>query len=213
MLKMAAGPKLIHTPTRHDLKNRLMELSNITHLEMLSKLPSSGKISLALDCWTSTTQQAFLAITGYFIDNNWNHHEILVAFEPVSGSHEGRNLASIVVRALDAKKLSQRVLSITTDNASNNSTLMRSLVTILQEELYNRPLISSEALDPILRNLLRGEYHVPCLAHVIQLIVLAMLSTLRLEARNDNVDRTWNHDRDSALASSSGIPKALEKVI
>ncbi len=209
---MVAGPRLTSVPTRHNVRNRLMELSKITHQELLSKFPSCGKISLALDCWTSTSQHAFLAITGYFIDDDWNYHEILVAFEPVSGSHEGRNLANIVVRALDAAKLSNRVLSITTDNASNNSTLMVSLVQLLREELNEREVISGEALDPILRKLLEGEYHIPCLAHVIQLIVLALLTKLRLEARNENVERTWDHDQDSALTSSGGISRALEKV-
>jgi hypothetical protein len=40
---------------------------------MLDRLPSSTKLLIALDCWTSPFQQAFMAITGYFIDDEWNY--------------------------------------------------------------------------------------------------------------------------------------------
>ena len=212
LLKMIGGPRLIRVPTRHDVKNRLMELSKNTHMELLSKLPASGKISLAMDCWTSTTRHAFLATTGYFIDDAWNYHEILVGFDPLSGSHEGRNLANTVIQTLNETNLSRRVLSITTDNAGNNGTMMRSLVKILQEELNDRQTISSEALDPVLRNLLSNEYHMPCMAHVIQLIAKAFLTTLRLEAKNDTVERTWDNETDAVFTSNGGIAHALEKV-
>ncbi len=74
-----------------------MELANISHQKLLSKLPVDDKISLALDGWTSSSQHAFLTVIGYFIDDSWKCHEILVAFEPVINSHEGKNLANIVV--------------------------------------------------------------------------------------------------------------------
>jgi hypothetical protein len=35
---------------------------------ILDKLPAGAKLSLAVDYWTSSFQQAFMAITGYFID-------------------------------------------------------------------------------------------------------------------------------------------------
>jgi hypothetical protein len=40
----------------------------------LSTLPPNAKISVALDCRTSTCVQAFMAITRHFIDREWNQH-------------------------------------------------------------------------------------------------------------------------------------------
>lgn len=37
-----------------------------------------------------------MAITGYFIDMDWNYREILLGFEPVHGSHTGANLSTIL---------------------------------------------------------------------------------------------------------------------
>ena len=44
----------------------------IRQREVLSRLPKGAKISVALDCWTSPFQQAFMAVTDYFIDDNWD---------------------------------------------------------------------------------------------------------------------------------------------
>jgi hypothetical protein len=33
-----------------------------------SRLPKGSHLSIALDCWTSPFSQAFMAITGYFLD-------------------------------------------------------------------------------------------------------------------------------------------------
>jgi hypothetical protein len=43
------------------------------HASQLNALPEGAKVSLALDYWTSPFQQAFMAITAYFIDNEWNY--------------------------------------------------------------------------------------------------------------------------------------------
>lgn len=91
---------------------------------VLSKLPEGGRISIALDCWTSPFNQAFMAITGYFIDQDWNYYEVLLGFEHLHGSHTGGNLSETIIQILQAYGVADRVLSITTDNASNNNTMM-----------------------------------------------------------------------------------------
>ncbi|KAJ5358316.1 uncharacterized protein N7496_010729 [Penicillium cataractarum] len=48
-----------------------------------------------------------MAVTGYFIDQDWNYREILLSFELLHGHH-----------------IKDRVLTVTTDNALNNSTLL-----------------------------------------------------------------------------------------
>ena len=60
---------------------------------VLDDLPAGAKISLTIDCWTSLNRLAFIAINGYFIDQNWQYREVLLGFESFSGSHSGVNLA------------------------------------------------------------------------------------------------------------------------
>ncbi|EED18996.1 hypothetical protein TSTA_127040 [Talaromyces stipitatus ATCC 10500] len=92
--------------------------------EILSYLPPGAKILVALDCWTSPFQQAFMAITGYFIDKNWQYCEILLGFEPLYDWHTSINLSAVLLETLQQHDLVDRVLALTTDNASNNKTLL-----------------------------------------------------------------------------------------
>ncbi|OQD66306.1 hypothetical protein PENANT_c347G02489 [Penicillium antarcticum] len=56
----------------------------------------------------------------YFIDLQWNYREILLGFEPLRGSYTGAYLSSILLKLLEKHQITNRVLTITTDNASNN---------------------------------------------------------------------------------------------
>lgn len=94
---------------------------------MLDKLPEGSQISIALDCWTSPFRQAFMAITGYFLGQDWEYREVLLGFEPLHGSHTGCNLSTIVIGILQKHSIADRVLSITTDNAAKNNTMMTSI--------------------------------------------------------------------------------------
>lgn len=92
--------------------------------QTLQMLPQNAKISIALDCWTSPFSQVFMAITGYFIDVNWVYHEVLLGFKPLHGAHTGNNLSSVILQTLNDHKVQNRVFGLTTDNASNNKTLV-----------------------------------------------------------------------------------------
>ena len=65
-----------------------------------------------------------MAITAYFLDRNWDYREVLLAFKPLSGTHSGANLSEIVVQTLQQHQILDRVIAITTDNTSNNTTLI-----------------------------------------------------------------------------------------
>ena len=147
---------------------------------ILKKLPSDAKLSIALDCWTSPFQQAFMAITGYFIDDEWNYREVLLGFEPIHGSHTGAHLSETLFSLLERHQITKRVLSVTTDNASNNETLM----THLLESIASSDL---GAHTTIVR--------VPCIAHVIQLSLKSLLGEMKVEPKNEATQREWSEPR------------------
>lgn len=109
-------------------------------------LPEHAKISVALDCWTSPFGQAFMAVTGYFIDTDWVYREVLLGFKPLHGTHTGVNLSAVLMKTLTE----HRIFGLTTDNASNNKTLAESL----QQSYYNSfwlvVLTSSVSVSPAL---------------------------------------------------------------
>ncbi|KAJ5310940.1 uncharacterized protein N7443_003401 [Penicillium atrosanguineum] len=111
-------------PSAKIIRRRLQFSVQQQQERILRILPEGAKISIALDCWTSPFTQAFMAITGYFIDKDWQYREVLLGFEPLHGTHSGTNLSSVVLDILLQHKIEGRVFAITTDNASNNQTLL-----------------------------------------------------------------------------------------
>lgn len=93
-----------------------------------------------------------MVITGYFLDKKWKYQEILLGFEPLHGKHSGANLSGVLVECLQEHWIIDWVLAITTDNASNNNTLVGSIHE------------SMKALDVADHTLI---VRIPCLAHVI----------------------------------------------
>lgn len=65
-----------------------------------------------------------MAITGYFIDLNWDYREFLLGFEPLEGTYSGENLCLVLLKRLKDYNITYRILVITIDNASNNQTLI-----------------------------------------------------------------------------------------
>jgi hypothetical protein len=65
-----------------------------------------------------------MAVTGYFLDQDWNYCEVLLGFEPLDGPHSGARLSETVIKILQQHNIMKRVLSVTTDNASNNNTMV-----------------------------------------------------------------------------------------
>jgi hypothetical protein len=190
-------PKL---PCRKTLRRYLQKNVQEKQQILLQKLPPNGKLSIALDCWTSPFNQAFIAITGYFIDQEWNYREILLGFEPLHGTHNGSNLGSTLFEILQKHGITNRVLSITTDNASNNNTMMASI-----QELVQSQDISSDTT--IIR--------IPCIAHVIQLSLNQLLGKMKAAPENNTAETEWSDARTQSLnkrQNSREIVDTLNKV-
>ena len=134
-------------------------------------LSSYSKISIALDCWTSPFLQAFIAITGYFIDSDWVYREVLLDFKPIYGAHTGANLSSALIETLTEHRIEDRVFGLTTDNVLNNKTLMESLQQVLPDGVI------------VIR--------IPCLAYVIQLSLNQLLGYIKAVPENETTETKW----------------------
>jgi hypothetical protein len=173
-------------PSAKTVRRRLQGTITERQNTVLQKLPKDGKLSVALDCWTSPFQQAFIAVTGYFLDEDWNYREILLGFEPLHGTHSGVNLSAVLLELLQKHQITDRVLAITTDNASNNSAMMSSIQDSIQSlEIGDRTTI----------------IRVPCLAHVIQLSLNQLLGQMKANPKNDTAEMQWSETQDQLIRS------------
>lgn len=146
-------------------------------------------MSIALDCWTSPFSQAFMAITGYFIDSDWVYHEVLLGFKPLYGTHTGSNLSGVLMETLLEHNIEDRVFGLTTDNASNNKTLVASL----QQALSDGVIVA----------------RIPCLAHVIQLSLNRLLARIKAVPSNDSAETKWT-EKQSRLAQVNAKPRTCQ---
>ena len=62
-----------------------------------------------------------MAITGYFITENFYFQKVLLDFALISDIHTGEQLASVVLNVLNKHNLLYRVLEITTDNVHQSN--------------------------------------------------------------------------------------------
>jgi len=85
-------------PSRRTVQRHLRDTIQDTQQRLLQTLPPGAKLSIALDCWTSPFRQAFMAVTGYFIDQDWNYREVLLGFEPLHGAYAGVNLSGVLMK-------------------------------------------------------------------------------------------------------------------
>lgn len=182
------GPGDLEMPSAKTLRRRLRDSVASRQESQLRDLPEDAKVSLALDCWTSPFQQAFMAITVYFIDKDWNYREMLLGFEPLHGAHSGVNLSDVLLQLLKDRQLLDRIFSVTTDNATNNETLIRAL----QESL-----LSSGAIG-VRESIVR----VPCMAHVLQLCLKQLLGHIRAAPKNKEVRSFWSDTQAVRLRDS-----------
>lgn len=198
LIEMARlSPVMPDIPSAFTVRRHLKTTVERRQCDLLRKLPEGAKLSIALDCWTSPFRQGFMAVTGYFLDEEWNYREILLGFEPLHGSHTGAYLSTILLGLLEKHEIANRVLTITTDNASNNGTLLGSL----QEAVASLELPNN---IPVIR--------IPCIAHVIQLSLKELLGQMDANPQNDREEMEWVEGGTGAPQENRMIVVTLNKV-
>jgi hypothetical protein len=183
-------------PSHTTIRNKLLDRSAAIKKDLLEGLNDDSKVSLALDCWSSPTRLAFMAITAYFIDENWTYREALIGFEHLETVHTGVELAAVLKKVINSFGLGGRILNITTDNASNNNTMIHDM--IVDKSFTDRQFAECG--------------HLPCMAHIVQLALSELLGKIRVKPSNEELQRNWTDNNKSELQGKRGIVLALAKV-
>ncbi|EED20862.1 hypothetical protein TSTA_080950, partial [Talaromyces stipitatus ATCC 10500] len=95
--------------------------------ELRGLMSSASSIALSLDGWTSQNSLPMLAINAYWMSSDFQQYQACIEFVEIKGNHLGENLANIVTIALQRFHISNKVIIITANNASNNNTLYQYL--------------------------------------------------------------------------------------
>ncbi|KAJ6093619.1 hypothetical protein N7486_008908 [Penicillium sp. IBT 16267x] len=87
--------------------------------ELRFLMASASSIALSLDGWTSQNSLPMLAINAHWMSPAVQQHRACIEFVEIKGNHSGEKLANIVAMVLERFHISNKVMTITADNASN----------------------------------------------------------------------------------------------
>ncbi|KAI3976965.1 hypothetical protein MKX01_008823 [Papaver californicum] len=128
---------------------------------IIKRLSSAlGNICLTLDLWKSGTTDGYICLSAHFIDPDLVLQKLVLNFLHLQTQQADHVTASMVVSVLGDWGIEEKIFSIT----SNNSDV--TCAKALMDQLYRIILPSA-----------RSYFHVPCCAHILNLMVKEGLTT------------------------------------
>ncbi|GJY89217.1 zinc finger BED domain-containing protein RICESLEEPER 2-like protein [Tanacetum coccineum] len=120
----------------------------------------NNKVNLTTDIWSAphNLPGSYMCVTAHWIEpSTWQMMKRVISFEEFSSVHSGTNLKYMLEKVFVMYGLKEKIMSITLDNASNNTSAMDKL-----KLKYDPPMGGRF-------------YHSRCVAHIINLVVQAGL--------------------------------------
>lgn len=87
--------------------------------KVANKIKKVVRVCLTTDCWSSSNNDSYLALTAHFINDSFQLESILLDCLPIEGSHTSKNLAETIKKITDSYGLSDKILIVVSDNAAN----------------------------------------------------------------------------------------------
>jgi hypothetical protein len=128
-------------------------------------------------------------VTCYWIDDELTFQVALLDFVELVGTHEGENLAPVILKVLEDFGIENKLFCLTTDSAGNNGTMARTLSRLLRD----RGIVWDYR-----------QRHIPCLTHVIHNNANALMKGIK-GAAADNDDTLDDFGDDTLSADLSAL--------
>ena len=142
-------------PSRHTLKEMILSKFKTAREEIINYLQlSSSKISFTIDMWTSISALGILAITIYFINENWQLEHFILDILYIPSPHNALAIKNAVLEIANQFKVANRLIGITSDNESKMIASIRLIKEDLESSVFQ---------------------HYRCAAHILNLVVGAAL--------------------------------------
>ncbi|KAF9603319.1 hypothetical protein IFM89_034668 [Coptis chinensis] len=141
--------------------------------DLLRSVP--GKICLTSDLWTSNQKLGYMCITAHFICTDWKLHKRVISFPMLPCPHTGKIISDAIYANLLGWNISDKIGTLTLDNASNNDVC----VSRLKDQLFGHDMLSREL------------FHLRCNAHITNLLVKDGLK--HVESSLENIRESVRH--------------------
>jgi hypothetical protein len=206
-LVIALNGAPLTVPNRNIISGEIRAIYKDARLKLLAKLTaykaSGGKFNLCIDVWTSKSQHAFLGISIHFMDSEFRPQNYLLQLADLKRRHTGKYMAIVLVKTLQSFNISDKIHSITRDNASSNNTLLRAFDNYYHDN-FGTPYTRA----------------VPCIDHILNLIcqdilkyLKATISERELLDITADTEEVIEEDNTSLTESSLTITSPLPAII
>ncbi|GKB81667.1 zinc finger BED domain-containing protein RICESLEEPER 2-like protein [Tanacetum coccineum] len=160
-------PRYTHV-SRSTLKRDAMKLWLAAKQEIIDSFGNiNACVNLTTDVWSAPhgVPGSYMCVTAHWIEpGTWQMMKRVISFEEFSSPHTGGALFKMLTKSISNFNLEDKVMSITLDNASNNTSALDKL------KLKYEPPIGGRF------------YHSRCVAHIINLVMQAGLEVLAVDA-------------------------------
>jgi hypothetical protein len=158
--------KLSHNPsfksvTRQTTSRDLVKYYTDRRKVIVDCLLSASSIAITSDIWFDNAKEDYLSVVAHYINKGWLLEKRIIGLRLIESAHTGENIADHIFAVIDDFGCTNKVISITLDNASSNSKAMEKL----------RHLLSGYVGTLFL--------HQCCACHIVNLIVKSGLKRLK----------------------------------
>jgi predicted metal-binding protein len=176
------------------MKKRANQIKN----DLFQNLEIEIKIFIVLNVWISFNHFVFMNVIAYFVDCEFRFREAFIAFKFLLEQHTNEKLTEAIMNILQVYKFIRKLMTIIADNASNNATLRKHLF----EKLTKMNVNWDFEIDII-----------NCMTHVLQLFVIALLTALRMQVFNDDVNMKFDEKSLIKIFVATFFENILRKII
>ena len=128
-------------------RSRIQDDFNKCQYTIYDELGIAETVSFSLDVWKAPNGKYIFAIIVHQTTKGFEDRQIVLHFGHLKGSHTGENLARETLAVLKRFNLEQKLVAITSDNASNNPTLCRQLHKLLSKDFTSDITLADDLYD------------------------------------------------------------------
>ncbi|RLM86695.1 hypothetical protein C2845_PM04G22770 [Panicum miliaceum] len=158
-IKLAHNPRFA-TVSRQTTSRDLVKYYTDRRNKVTKTLVAALCVALTFDIWYDNAKEDYLSVVVHFVSADWDLEKRIIGLRLINVSHNGDNIAECVLAVLQEFGLTDKVVSLTLDNASANTSAMNIL----------SPQISGYVGTLFL--------HYRCACHIINLIVKSGLKRI-----------------------------------
>jgi hypothetical protein len=145
----------VSIPCRMTIQREITQSFTEYKSKLVSLLEANdSKIAITTDIWTSMSSIPYAAITAHFIGSNRKLSRVLLDFCHIPYPHSGEQVKNLLLNTFEDFNIMSKIISVTTDNATNNIKGLNLLNEYLEENLE-----------------IENICHFPCFGHILNLSI------------------------------------------